>query len=106
MGQTIIALQALRGIGLVAAAILAAELGDLRRFKNARSLMAYVGLVLSEVSSGARRRKGAITKAGNTRARTVLIEGSWNYRFPARRTAHIEKRSARVSDELKGLARA
>ena len=104
MGPTIAALQALRGIGLVAAAILAAELGDLRRFKNARSLMAYVGLVPSEVSSGARRRKGAITKTGNTRARTVLIEASWNYRFPARRTVHIEKRSVGVSDELKELA--
>ena len=104
MGPTIAALQALRGIGLVAAAILAAELGDLRRFKNARSLMAYVGLVPSEVSSGARRRKGAITKTGNTRARTVLIEASWNYRFPARRTVHIEKRSVGVSNELKELA--
>ena len=104
MGPTIAALQALRGIGLVAAAVLAAELGDLRRFKTARSLMAYVGLVPSEASSGLRRRRGAITRTGSSRARTVLIEASWNYRFPARRTERIQRRSAGVPDELKEIA--
>jgi transposase len=103
MGPTIAALQALRGIGLVAAAVLAVELGDLRRFKNARSLMAYVGLVPSEASSGSRRRQGSITKTGSTRARTVLIEASWNYRFPARRKVHIERRSVGVPDDVKEL---
>jgi len=59
------ALQALRGIGLVAAATLVAELGDITRFTNPRQLMAYLGLVPSEQSSGGTRRQGGMTKAGN-----------------------------------------
>ena len=68
------------------AVTLVAELGDLRRFANPRQLMAYLGLVPSEHSSGARVRRGGITKAGNGRARRVLVEGAWSYRFPARVT--------------------
>src|SRR3954452_15423214 len=78
------ALQALRGLALVAAATLVAELGDISRFDNPRQLMAYLGLVPSEHSSGATRRQGAITKAGNGAARRMLIEAAWSYRFPAR----------------------
>jgi transposase len=78
------ALQALRGMALVAAATLVAELGDMTRFTNPRQLMAYLGLVPSEHSSGNTRRQGGITKAGNWGARRVLIEAAWSYRFPAR----------------------
>jgi transposase len=78
------ALQALRGIALVAAATLVAELGDITRFSNPRQLMAYIGLVPSEHSSGRSRRQGEITKAGNAVARRMLIEAAWSYRFPAR----------------------
>jgi transposase len=87
------ALQALRGMALVAAATLVAELGDMTRFANPRQLMAYLGLVPSEHSSGNTRRQGGITKAcpwaldpraGNGAARRVLIEAAWSYRFPAR----------------------
>ena len=78
------ALQALRGMALVAAATLIAELGDITRFDNPRQLMAYLGLVPSEHSSGATRRQGGITKAGNGAARRMLIEAAWSYRFPAR----------------------
>ena len=78
------ALQALRGMALVAAATLIAELGDITRFANPRQLMAYLGLVPSEHSSGATRRQGGITKAGNGAARRMLIEAAWSYRFPAR----------------------
>ena len=78
------ALQALRGVGLVAAATLTAELGDVTRFDNPRQLMAYIGLVPSEHSSGPTRRQGGITKAGNATARRMLIEAAWSYRFPAR----------------------
>ena len=78
------ALQALRGLALVAAATLVAELGDISRFDNPRQLMAYLGLVPSEHSSGATRRQGGITKAGNAAARRMLIEAAWSYRFPAR----------------------
>ena len=78
------ALQALRGMALVAAATVIAELGDITRFANPRQLMAYLGLVPSEHSSGSTRRQGGITKAGNGAARRMLIEAAWSYRFPAR----------------------
>jgi transposase len=78
------AVQALRGMALVNAATLVAELGDITRFASPRQLMAYLGLVPSEHSSGERRRQGGITKAGNGAARRMLIEAAWSYRFPAR----------------------
>ena len=78
------ALQALRGVAMVAAIILAAEIGDFRRFANPRQLMAWLGLVPREHSSGASTSRGAITKAGNGRARRLLIESAWTYRLPAR----------------------
>ena len=69
-----------RGIRTQSAMVLVTELGDLRRFENPRQLMAYVGLVPREDSSGDRRRLGAITKAGNARVRHVLVQAAWNYR--------------------------
>jgi transposase len=78
------ALVALRGIDKVAAMVLLAELGDISRFDSPRQLMAFLGLVPSEHSSGSRRRQGAITLTGNTHARRMLVESAWSYRFPAR----------------------
>jgi transposase len=78
------ALQSLRGVALVSAATVIAELGDITRFANPRQLMAYLGLVPSEHSSGGTRRQGGVTKAGNSTARRMLIEAAWSYRFPAR----------------------
>jgi transposase len=69
-----------RGFKTQAAMVIATELGDVRRFENPRQLMAYVGLVPGEHSSGDRRRLGGITKAGNTRVRHVLIQSAWHYR--------------------------
>src|SRR5829696_7707034 len=66
-------------MALVAAATLVAELGDITRFANPRQLMAYLGLVPSEHSSGGTRRQGRITKAGNGAARRMLIEAAWSY---------------------------
>jgi transposase len=73
------ALQALRGYQLINAVTLAAEIGDPRRFENPRQLMAYVGMVPSEHSTGDSVRRGGITKTGNRGARKVLIEASWTY---------------------------
>ena len=84
LGSVVRALQALRGMALVAAATVVAELGDITRFANPRQLMAYLGLVPSEHSSGGKRRLGSITKAGNCAARRMLIEAAWTYRFAAR----------------------
>jgi transposase len=74
------ALQALRGVQWVVALTVVAELGDLTRFANPRQRAAFVGLVPSEYSSGSSRRQGGITKAGNGRARRVLVEAAWAYR--------------------------
>ena len=86
------AMQALRGVRWVVALTVLAELGDLTRFDNPRQLGAFVGLVPSEHSTGLSRRQGGITKTGNVRARRVLIEAAWAYRFPAKISPHIQKR--------------
>jgi transposase len=78
------ALMAMRGIDLVAAVTVLAEIGDLSRFESPRQLMAYLGLVPSERSTGESVKRGSITKAGNGRARRVLVEAAWAYRHPAR----------------------
>jgi transposase len=98
------ALQALRGIGLVAAATLMAELGDITRFPNPRQLMAYLGLVPSEHSSGRTRRQGGITKAGNGAARRMLIEAAWSYRFPARISREQLLRQERLAKPIRDIA--
>ena len=78
------ALMAMRGIDMISAVTILAEIGDLTRFANPRQLMAYLGLVPSERSTGDAVRRGPITKAGNGRARRVLVEAAWAYRHPAR----------------------
>lgn len=78
------ALRCFRGLDTLSAMILLAEIIDFARFRRPRQLMAYVGLVPSEYSSGERQRRGAITKAGNTHARRVLVEAAWHYRHPPR----------------------
>jgi transposase len=74
------ALRCFRGIDTLTAMCLVAELHDFMRFDSARGLMAYLGLVPSEHSSGGKERRGEITKAGNRHARRLLIEASWHYR--------------------------
>ena len=86
------ALQARRGVQWIGALTVVAELGDLTRFDNPRQLAAFVGLTPSEYSSGEKRRQGTITKTGNSRARRVLVEGAWAYRYPAKISAHIQRR--------------
>jgi transposase len=67
----------MRGGALVVSVTVVAEVGDFRRFANARQLMAYLGLVPSEHSSGTSIRRVGVTKAGNALARRVPIEGAW-----------------------------
>jgi len=97
-------LQALRGIAFLSAVGIVAELGDLRRFKSARQLMAYSGLVPSESSSGAKVRRGGITKAGNRHVRWLLVESAWSYRMKARKSAHLLKRQGELSEEVVDLS--
>ena len=92
LAPVVTALQALRGVQFTVAVTVVAEIGDLTRFTNPRQLMSYLGLTPSEYSSGAQRRQGGITKAGNTHARRALIEGAWAYRYPAKISRHLQLR--------------
>ena len=98
------ALMALRGIKLITAMTVMAELGDITRFDSPRQLMSFLGLVPSEASSGLTRRRGGITKTGNSHVRRVLIESGWSYRFPARKTAHLQRRAEKCSSEVQAIA--
>jgi transposase len=86
------ALQALRGVQCTVAVTLVAEMGGLTRLERPRQLMKLMGRIPSEHSSGEQRRQGAITKAGNTHARRVLVEGAWAYRDPAKTSRHVQLR--------------
>jgi transposase len=104
MAPVISAYQALRGVAFLTAVTFAAEIGDVRRFDSPRQLMAYLGLVPSENSTGERVRRGRITKAGNSRARRVLIEGAWTYRFPARMSRLLQERQAGLMKTVSDIA--
>jgi transposase len=84
LAEMVTALMAMRGIDLISATTLLAEIGDLSRFQAPRELMAYLGLVPSEASTGDTVKRGPITKAGNRRARRTLVECSWSYQHPPR----------------------
>jgi len=98
------ALQALRGIDKVSAISLVAEIGDFARFDHPRKLMAYLGLVPSEHSSGDRLRRGSITKTGNAHARRLLTEAAWNYRFSPRIGRAAQARQENLSEPIKAIA--
>ena len=104
MAPVVVALQAMRGVALVVAVTVVAEVGDFRRFANPRQLMAYLGLVPSEHSSGSIVRRGGITKAGNALARRMLIEGAWTYRMSARVSRKLHDRLELLSAAVRDIA--
>ena len=97
-------MMAFRGIRLVTALTLAFELGDLRRFSSASQLMAYLGLVPSEYSSGSRTQRGAITKTGNGQARKALISASWKYAAQPKCGKVLRARQEGISAEVIAIA--
>lgn len=98
------ALQGLRGVSLIVAVTTVAELGDLTRFKSAKQLMAYLGLVPSEYSSGATIRRRGITKTGNGHVRRVLTEAAHTYCHPARESRVLLARLDGLPPEVKQIA--
>lgn len=98
------AIQALRGVSLLTATTVIAEIGPLARFSRPTQLMGYLGLVPSEHSSGPNIKRGGITKTGNGYARRALVEASWAYRFPARVTRHLRKRSSHLPQSIREIA--
>lgn len=79
----------LRGISVLIAMVIVTELFDLRRFSHPRQLMAFLGIVPSEHSSGEKTRRGAITKTGNQHVRRALVEAAWAYRHPPRQSPRV-----------------
>jgi transposase len=105
LAPLVTALQALRGVALVTAATLVAEVEDFRRFPSAPELMSFVGLVPSEHSSGGSRRQGRITRTGNGHVRRILVEAAWHYRRKPRMSKAIRERNEKVSAGVRAIAR-
>ena len=85
-------LRAFKGIDYIIALSVICEIGDFRRFANAKAFMSYLGFVPSENSSGGKRKQGGITKAGNGHLRRLLVEGAWHYTTNARAGKRLEQR--------------
>lgn len=98
------ALEGLRGFQLVAAMTVVSELGDLYRFAHPRQLMAYLGLVPGEHSSGGSRRQGTITKCGNSHVRWMLIEAAHHYRLPPKVSSPLSRRQEGLPEEIRALS--
>jgi transposase len=104
MKAVVAALQAMRGVAKTTAVTLAVEVGSFRRFERATQLMSYTGMVPSERSSGPRERRGAITKAGNSRLRRVLIEAAHHYRHQPRLNARQRALQRDLSPDVAEIA--
>ncbi|MFW5988253.1 MAG: IS110 family transposase [bacterium] len=98
------ALKAFRGIKTITAATIACEIGDVRRFPHPRSIMAYLGTVPSEHSSGNTRHQGSITKTGNAHLRRVIVEACWHYRYEPKVSYSLNKRQKGVSPKIKDIS--
>jgi hypothetical protein len=104
MKAVIEALQVLRGVAKITAVTLSTEVGTFARFENPRRVMSYTGVVPSERSSGPQDRRGAITKAGNSHLRRVLIEAAWQYRHGPRVTLRQKQLLKKVSPQIGEIA--
>lgn len=98
------ALQGFRGFQLVASMVVTSELGNLLRFAHPRQLMAYLGLVPSEQSTGGRRRQGSITKSGNSHVRWMLVEVAHHYRLAPKVSKELSHRQEALSREVRALS--
>jgi transposase len=98
-------LSVLRGIDVLSAMIILSELGDLRRFTSASQMMAAVGLVPSEYSTGDKTRRFGITKTGNAHVRHVLVQAGWHYQSSLRTGSAVRKRRADQPTNIVTIAR-
>ena len=98
------ALMACKGFQEVAAMTLISELGDLRRFDHPRKLMAFLGLVPGEYTSGDKRRQNSITKCGNSHARWMLVECSQHFRKAPKIGAALSRRQEGQPRAVKELS--
>ncbi|WP_191559221.1 IS110 family RNA-guided transposase [Metabacillus idriensis] len=98
------ALQSLRGIALITATSIVAEIGSFKRFSTPRQFMAYVGLIPSEYSSGEKRKQGNITKTGNRHVRRLLVESAWSYRYQPAVKGELKKRINGQSPAIQSIS--
>jgi transposase len=104
MAPVVAAFQAMRGVQFLTAVTIVAEAGDLRRFDHPRQLMAFLGLVPSERSTGETRHQGGITKTGNSSARKVLVEAAWTYRHSAGLGVDHQRRQKDLPEPVRDIA--
>jgi transposase len=104
MAPVVAAYQAMRGVSFLVAVTFAAEIGDVRRFDTPRQLMAFLGLVPAERSTGNTVRRASLTLAGNRRARRVLVEAAWSYRHPARVSETLRARLEALPKTVRDIA--
>jgi transposase len=104
MRAVMAALQALRGVALVSAVTIVAEVGTLSRFTRPPQLMGYGGLGPREASSGARTWRGGITKTGNAHLRRIVVEAAWAYRHRPAVIGALRRRHAGLSEPVKAMA--
>jgi transposase len=97
-------LMCMRGIDVLTAAGLCAEIGDFARFRHPGQVMSYLGVVPSERSSGTQRRLGPITKSGSQHARRLLVEAAWHYRRPPGVSTNLRRRQAHADAKTVALA--
>ena len=98
------ALQGFRGFQMVASMIITSELGDLTRFSHPRKLMAYLGLVPREESSGDKRKQGRITKCGNSHARWLLVEVAETYKYDPKISKELSRRQEGLAKDVLELS--
>jgi transposase len=98
------ALMSLRGVQVLTAMTLVAEVGDFSRFDDPRSLMHFFGLTPSEHSSSDKRVQGGITRCGNAHCRRVLTEAAWHYRLTPKVSETIQKRQQGQSKPVRLIA--
>jgi transposase len=90
--EVVARLRCLRGVDTLTALSLVAEIGDIGGFRSAGGLVGYVGLNVSEHSTGEAVRRGGITKAGNSHCRRLLVEAAWHSRHAPRHSVKLHKR--------------
>jgi len=98
-------LMALKGIKELTAMTIIAEVFDLKRYKDARSFMAAIGVVPSEYSSGGREHRGCITKTGNSHLRRIFVESAWHYQSRSVPGRCLQKRRAGIPAAVLEIAR-
>jgi transposase len=98
------ALMAFKGFQLVAAMVTISEIGTFSRFEHPKKLMAFLGLVPSENSSGGSRHQGGISKCGNPHARWLLVEQATHYRVPPKISPQLSERQRKTPRWIKELS--